>query len=294
MADSSPRRWLRRLIIGTGSLLALAYVGVCALMFFFQEQLLYIPHAEVGRTPADVGLQFEGLELQTEDGEHISAWFVPAPDARGAVLYSHGNAGNISNRLSVVEDLHTLGLDVLIYDYHGFGESTGEPGEQETYLDAMRAWQWLTQERGVAPKRTLIWGRSLGGGVAVWLASQVEPAGLVVESSFTSIPEVGAAHYPFLPVALLNRHDYPSLERIPSIDAPILVAHGQTDRVVPYEHGRALFDAAGDPKQFIELDGGHNDAGLASAGHRADLETFLEQVLPRDDQVAAYSDTTSR
>lgn len=294
MASSSPRRWLRRLLIGAGSLIALLYVGVCALMFFFQEQLLYIPHQGLGRTPADVGLEFQTLALRTEDGEQISAWFVPAADSRGAVLYSHGNAGNMSNRLPVVEDLHGLGLDVLIYDYHGFGESTGQPGEQETYQDAMRAWQWLTQEHGVEPGRTLIWGRSLGGGVAVWLASQVEPAGLVVESSFTSIPEVGAVHYPFLPVALLNRHEYPSLERMPTIAAPVLVAHGQPDRVVPYEHGRALFEAAPDPKRFIELTGGHNDPGLASESYREGLAEFLDQALPTANEVAVYSDTTSR
>ncbi len=276
---SKTRRWLKRTIVGGLALGVGLYVAACTLMYVFQDQLLYIPAAEITTTPADVGLAFEPVTFESADGESIAAWFVPAAASRGVVLYSHGNAGNMSNRVPVVEDLHALGLDVLIFDYHGFGGSTGEPGETETYRDAEAAWAWLARERAVPPDRIIVWGRSLGGGVATWLATRTHPAALVVESSFTSIPDVAAVHYPYLPVHMLTRHEYPSLTRMPEISAPLLVAHGQADRVVPYAHGRALFEAASEPKTFVELGGGHNDPGLASPQYRSQLERFLDEVL---------------
>jgi fermentation-respiration switch protein FrsA (DUF1100 family) len=264
------------------------YAGVCGLMFAFQDQLLFIPSGSVEHTPADVGLPYEAVTLDTADGESISAWFVPANEdggpARGVVLYSHGNAGNLGNRVSTIERLHGLGLDVLAYDYHGFGESTGSPGEAQTYLDARAAWDWLAKTRGVSPERIVIWGRSLGGAIAVWLAAElaneeVQPAGLVIESSFTSIPDVASSYYPYLPVRLLVRHEYPSRTRLNDVRVPLLVAHGSEDGVVPYDHGRALFDSAREPKRFVRLEGGHNDAGLTGRAHRAGLEAFLASVL---------------
>lgn len=270
---------LRRIIVGGASLLVAAYLGLCVLLIVFQERLIYIPNTAVERTPADVGLDYEALSLATADGETIAAWYVPGEADHATVLYSHGNAGNLGHRLGVVEDLHAMGLSVLIYDYHGFGDSTGDPGESETYADAMACWTWLTEERGVPPEEVVIWGRSLGGGVAVWLATQVEPGALVVESSFTSIPDVGAVHYPWLPVRLANRHEYPSLERIDDVGVPVLIAHGDGDAIVPYEHGRALFSAAAEPKSFVELSGDHNGLGLASEAFRPQLAGFLATAM---------------
>lgn len=289
LSEMAAPRWLKRTLTATLGTAVTLYAMVCGLMFVLQDELVFVPDREVARDPGDVGLAFDSLTLATDDGESIAAWFVPASEqpARGVVVYSHGNAGNLGNRVGVLEDLHGLGLDVLLYDYHGFGDSTGSPGESETYLDARAAWNWLTKERKIPPDRVVIWGRSLGGAVAVWLASQTcaagvageRPAGLIVESSFTSIPDVGAAYYPYLPVRLLNRHEYPSLARIAAVNVPVLVAHGPDDGVVPYAHGRELFAAAGEPKVFVELEGGHNDAGLASPAHRAALEAFLASTL---------------
>jgi hypothetical protein len=282
VSKEAPERksWLRRFAVGGLSTAAAGYLGICLLLFVFQEKLIYIPYAEVKRTPADVGIEYESLSLTTDDGETIAAWYVPAAESRATVLYSHGNGGNLGNRVRVVEDLHAMGLNVLIYDYHGFGDSTGEPGETETYADAMACWKWLTEGKGVPNTQIVVWGRSLGGGVAVWLATQVEPGALVLESSFTSIPDVGAVHYPWLPVRLANRHEYPSLERMDDVRSPILVAHGDGDAIVPYAHGQALFAAATEPKSFVELSGDHNGPGLAHLRFRSQLESFLAGALP--------------
>jgi len=262
------------------------YLGLVGCMYAIQSSLVYLPDL-AGRdllaTPEDIGLGYRTTSLSTSDGETLHGWFVPAPEARATLLFFHGNAGNISHRLESIAVFHQLGLNVLILDYRGYGRSTGKPSEQGTYRDAQAAWEYLIGTEGLKPGDIVLFGRSLGGAVAVWLATQVQPAALVLESSFTSVPDLGAQLYPWLPVRLISRLHYDSRARLPQVQVPVLVIHSRDDEIIPIDHGRALFAAANRPKHFLELRGGHNDGFVLSREHYlAGLRGFLEASLPRN------------
>jgi fermentation-respiration switch protein FrsA (DUF1100 family) len=175
------------------------------------------------------------------------------------VLLFHGNAGNISHRLDYAAMFDRLRLSTLLVEYRGYGRSTGSPSEQGTYRDATASWRWLTQTKGVPASDIVLFGESLGGAVAAWLAARERPRALVLASTFTSIPDLAAEFYPFLPVRWLSRFDYNTLDALSRVNAPVLVAHSRTDDIIPYSHGERLFAAAREPKSFLELRGGHND-----------------------------------
>lgn len=241
--------------------IAIAYGAIVALLFLFQSRLVYFP--EIGRdiaaTPQAYGLDFESVNIATEDGETLHAWWVPAKDARGTILFFHGNAGNISHRIDYLLMFRRLGYATLIFDYRGYGKSTGSPSEEGTYRDAAAAWRWLTQTRGIGPGDIVFAGESLGGAVASWLAVRHAPRALVLLSTFTSAPDLGAQVYPFIPVRLISRFSYDNLANLRQIKAPVLVAHSRDDDIVPFGHGKRIFEAASEPKQFLEMRGGHND-----------------------------------
>jgi fermentation-respiration switch protein FrsA (DUF1100 family) len=270
-----------------------AAVSVWALlvtaMFFFQSSLVFFPSREIVATPDQAGLYYEPVEIHTRDGVRLKAWYVPATEARATVLFLHGNAGNISHRLMALQALHGLGLAVLILDYRGYGESAGSPSEHGTYRDALAAWEYLTTTRGATADRVVLYGESLGGAVAAWLATRETPAGLILESSFTSLRELAERFYPFFPSPLLRMH-YPTLERLARVRCPVLVAHSQDDEIVPYEHGRRLFAAAPGTKQFVERQGGHNDAFVTGTEVLvAGIDRFIAGIAdPARDQGALH------
>jgi fermentation-respiration switch protein FrsA (DUF1100 family) len=249
--------WILKLAL----ILAFAYAGLAALVYFQQDKLLYYPGVgrELVATPERVGLSFEDLAIRTEDGETLHAWWIPARHARGAVIVFHGNAGNISHRLDYGVMFDRLGFSTLLVEYRGYGRSSGSPSEQGSYRDAAASWQWLTQTKGIPAGDVVLFGESLGGAVAAWLAARERPRALVLASTFTSVPDLAAQLYPFLPVRLLSRYEYNTLDALPRIQAPVLVAHSPSDDIVPYSHGERLFAAAQEPKSFLELSGGHND-----------------------------------
>lgn len=259
--------------------LGLAYAALVALMWFRQESLLYlpgIPSRQLAATPAAIGLEHEELWIETADGETLHAWFVPAQRERGSLLFFHGNAGNISHRLESLRAFNRLGLSVLIVDYRGYGQSTGRPSEHGTYEDARAAWRHLVEQRGVAADEIVVFGRSLGGAVATWLAAEKAPRGLIVESAFRSVPDLAAELYWFLPVRRLARIEYPVETLIARVDAPVLVVHSREDEIIPFRHGEALYAAHPGPKRFLELRGGHNTGFLDSGREYLDgLEAFL-------------------
>jgi len=255
---------------------ATAYAGVAAVLFVFQERFVYFPSAALEADPRAAGLDFDEVRLHASDGVALHGWFVPARERRATALFLHGNAGNVSHRLDTLLVLHRLGLDTLIVDYRGYGASAGRPTEAGTYRDAEAAWRHLTAERGIPAHQILVFGRSLGGAVAAWLASEVTPGALVVEATFTSVPALGARIYPWLPVRLLARIRYDSLARIGRVRCPVLVAHAREDEVVPFEHGRALHAGAPGAPRFLELDGGHNDGFVVTGARYAEaLSEFL-------------------
>jgi fermentation-respiration switch protein FrsA (DUF1100 family) len=227
--------------------------------------LLYFPARDLAARPA---LPFTDLDIVAGDGERLHGWWVPAAtaDRRGHVLLLHGNAGNIGDRVPHVELLAAAGFDVLAFDYRGYGRSSGRPGEQGTYLDARAALGALLSQDGVDPARVIYLGESLGGAIALELALASPPAGLVLQSTFTSIRDMARLHYPLIPRAAVP-DAYPSLRLIRGLRAPLLCLHGERDEIVPLLHGEALYDAAPQPKVMHVFRGvAHNDV-LAHAGH---------------------------
>ncbi|MDE2366407.1 MAG: alpha/beta hydrolase [Betaproteobacteria bacterium] len=271
----------------------IAYAVLLAAILFFQPKLIYFP--DIGRaiiaTPDEAGLAYEPVKISTIDGKTLHGWFVPAPAATETVLFFHGNAGNISHRMQYLSMFHSLGYDTFIFDYRGYGNSSGSPSESGTYEDAQAAWQYLTEERCIPPDRIILFGESLGGAIAAWLAAREKPGLLVLASAFTSVPDVAAKLYPFLPVRLLSRFEYNTLKSLQSVSCPVFVAHSPDDEIVPFAQGQALYEAASGPKQFLELQGGHNDgfifmrkewAGALDEFVRANLsETAPESSLSR-------------
>jgi fermentation-respiration switch protein FrsA (DUF1100 family) len=247
---------------------------------FLQGRLIYFPSRGYAATPADVGLAFEDLTLTTSDGVGIAAWYVPCEAAKGTLIFAHGNGGNIADRLHAVKLLHGMGMNVLIFDYRGYGRSEGRPTESGTYEDAAAAWRYLTENRGQSPERIVLFGESLGGAVAIETARRYRPAALVVESTFTSLVDVGRLHYPLLPVRLLLRYRYDSIDKVGAITCPKLFIHGRDDTLVPLDNARRLFEAAAKPKQFLETPGDHNEAGFTYAPEYTQrLAVFLDAVL---------------
>ncbi|WP_285905838.1 alpha/beta hydrolase [Pseudodesulfovibrio pelocollis] len=265
------------------SILAVMYLCLAAWVYLTQRRLLYFPTRSVVATPADAGLAFEDVLLVNGLGTELHGWWLPHPKARFTLLFCHGNGGNISHRLESLRIFHDLGLSVLIFDYSGYGRSQGEPSETATRADARAAWDWLF-ERGVEPGSVIVFGRSLGGAVAAGLAAQVvaqgaAPAGLIVESTFTSVPDMGARLYPWLPVRLLARDRYDAAEALTGLRIPALFVHSPADEIVPHALGRALFEGYQGPKSFLALRGGHNDGFLLSGRDYTDgLARFLDSL----------------
>ena len=244
--------------------------GSSGLLTSLQRRFLYFPARGFIASPRDQGFEHEDVHLVAGDGVPIHAWWLPVGGASRTVLFLHGNAGNVSYWLDVAATFRDVGWNTLLIDYRGYGKSQGTPTEIGTYLDARAAWRHLVLDRGIDADRLVIAGRSLGGGVATWLALEQECAGLVLEATFTSIADVVSDSLPLPGIGRLVRLGYESLARIPRISVPLLVVHGRQDELVPFAHGRRLHQAARDPKQFVELAGGHNDA------FSLDRATYLE------------------
>ncbi len=243
----------------------LAYVAWGLVLLLMQPTLLYRPSREVGPTPADLGLDYEQVTFPSGDGVTLTGWYIPAANAHFTMLFCHGNGGNITHRLDSIEMFHSLGLSCFVFDYRGYGGSQGRPTEPGTYRDARAAFEWLTQTRQIPADRIVVAGRSLGGSIAAHLAADVQPAALVVESAFTSYPDIAAKFYPYLPVRLFARFRYDTLAYIRNVSFPVMIVHSRDDELVPFEFGLRLFEAAHEPKRFVEIFGSHND-GFQVAG----------------------------
>ncbi|WP_181697790.1 alpha/beta hydrolase [Nocardia sp. GTS18] len=221
--------------------------------------LVYHPERHLAQTPAALGLDYRDLHMRTADGIDLHGWFVRAEHPRAHILYAHGNAGTIGDRVSIIALLVAAGFDVLAFDYRGFGHSTGAPGEHGTYLDARAARTALLEQPEVDPARVVYLGKSLGGGVLLELAGEYPPAGMVLMSTFSGMRDAARSVYPFLPAPLVP-DAYPNLRRISALRAPVLMMHGEHDELLPLRHAERLYAAANEPKQLIVVPGaGHND-----------------------------------
>jgi len=274
---------VKRRTMTTLVLILLAVIFFVVWLSWNEPRMLYHPSSEIEETPDKLGLHYENINLTTSDGVNINGWFVPGENlaednhvTRLTVLFFHGNAGNISHRLEKIGIFRDLGVDTFIIDYRGYGRSEGRPNEQGTYHDAQAAYEYLTQQRKLAPRSIVTYGESLGCAIAADLASKVELRGLVLEEGFTSTGDVGQEMFPFLPVRRLVRNKYDTISKLPGIHIPLLIFHSREDTLINFSHGQRLFAAANDPKQFVELHGGHNDAFEVSAlTYRAALSKFF-------------------
>jgi uncharacterized protein len=243
------------------------WVLLSLLLYIFQPKFVYYPFSSLQATPKDAGLNYEEVYLNTSDGLKIHGWFVPHENPRATLLFLHGNGGNISHRLDKLWMYNQLGLAVFIIDYRGYGLSKGSPSEQGTYLDAEAAWNYLTNQKQIPASDIIIYGESLGGAVASRLASRVEAGALIVESVFSSIADIGKHYYPYLPVSLIARYKYPVADYIQEVLYPVLVIHSPADEIIPFEMGKKVYEAANQPKDFLEITGDHN-GGFLHSGDR--------------------------
>lgn len=274
-------------------ILAFTVIGIFSIVllrWLIPSIFVFHPTGAIAATPSDAGLDYENVRLQTPDGETLAAWYIPAaPDTSGpgrdlTMLFFHGNAGNISHRVESIAFFHNLGLSVFIVDYRGFGESTGKPSVRGTIQDACAAWQWLTEHKGVPASRIILFGRSLGGGVAAALAAQVTPKALVLESTFTSLHAVGETIFPWLPKFLFPE-EYATVGNLENLHVPLLVVHSPDDEVISFRMGREIFDRYNGPKSFLQIRGSHNqgwlsDMAVYEEGVRLFLITLLSHSAP--------------
>ncbi len=282
----STSRWKRRVVIAV-SVILVGYVGLCGYMWATQREQIFVPEVALQTTPARLGMQFEKISIPVGTGMDkgdLSAWWVSA-DKQNAptLLYLHGNYRNIGNNVEHTLRLHNSGYNVLLVDYRGFGQSTGgKPSEIKVYADAEAAWQYLLRQRGIKPQQVFIYGHSLGGAIAIDLAiHHPEAAGLITESTFTSMQAMGSLEYGFLPVGLLLNQRFDSLKKITRLKIPLLMIHGTWDKKVPVSMARELYDAAPQPKQLVLIEGGeHNNSGAVGlVEYRAALAGFINNGI---------------
>jgi fermentation-respiration switch protein FrsA (DUF1100 family) len=280
--DYSPRR---RLWLAAAALCAAVWIAI-TMWSSVVNSMLYFPTRSLDGTPASVGLRHADLDIPTSDGQRLHGWWIPSPrrPAAAHVLFFHGNGGNISHRLVAARALADAGLDVLFFDYRGYGRSTGTPDEAGTYRDARAARTALLARPGIDAAAIVYLGESLGGAVAAELSLAEPPAGLILQSAFTSVRELARLHYPAVPSALVP-DAYPTLERIARVKCPVLILHGDLDDIVPVGHGEALFAAAGGSKRLEVVRGaGHNDFMMVTgAAYGETIAAWAREVtgLPR-------------
>lgn len=294
------------LLVVAGGLLIIPRLVRRAAPFFLYHPA---PLSSAASSPSHWGIS-RGQEvwLHTSDGVRLHAWWVspsggagdadgpprPSPDdsgsgpgeagACGTVLFFHGNAGHLADRAEIARRLSRRGLNVLLPDYRGYGRSQGEPSEEGLYRDAVAAYRYVVDRRGVSPGRVVVAGHSLGGAVAVALSSQARVGGLVVTAAFRSLPEIARDLYPWLPGSWFEWAEvpYPTLDRMSRVSTPVLVGRGSRDQLIPRSHVRALYEAAPDPKRWVEAEGaGHNDL-WSEPGYWRALDRFLADTLGCD------------
>lgn len=254
--------------------------ALAAYIYFNQKNMVFFPIKELALTPGQLGLDYEDVYINLAVNEKIHGWYFPVSDSGNSkvVLFCHGNAGNISHRIETAQFLLNQKVNVLMFDFRGYGNSDGEPGEENIYADAWACYDWLLAEKKFKPENVFIFGRSLGGAVAVNLADKVKCGGLVVESSLTSAADMGKKLFPFFPVKWLLRYKFDSIGKIGSVNCPVLITHSRHDDIVPFSMGQALFQAAKEPKQFVELPGKHNERDyLENARYLNAFKRFLNR-----------------
>ncbi len=248
------------------------------LFYFIQPALVFFPDRELAATPRDWGLKYTDVRFKAADGTALHGWYIPAANSDKALLFLHGNAGNISDRAESIKIFHRLGFSILIFDYRGYGRSRGSPSEKGLYLDARAGWKQL-RAKGFKPAQITLFGRSLGGAVASRLATRVQPAALVLESTFSSVRDMANQMLPLLSKLLYKRFRFDTVDNIRRITTPLLVLHSPDDEIIPFRLGQKIYLHANSSKSFVRLKGGHNDGFMRSQpGYEQALRKFFHRV----------------
>ncbi len=273
-------RFVRQIIIAA----IVAIILWSALTLIFENHFIFFPEKYSSSEYAE-SEQVPGLIdcwPVTDDGVRLHGWYLRADSAIATLVIAHGNAGNISHRLDLLVAIRRAGFNVFMFDYRGYGRSEGSPDEDGIYRDGLAAFDFVHNLTGIDTQRIIFWGTSLGGAVAVEVATRKRVAGLILESTFTSASDMAGVHYPYLPSRFILRAKLNSIDKIAKIHVPLLIIHGGRDRTVPFRLGKQLFDAANEPKEFFEIPSAdHNDtyvAGGTAYFHR--LRKFVVDNLP--------------
>lgn len=263
---------LRRWFLGA----LLLYGGLLVVLTFLQSKLLYFPTKDM-LSPSRFGLNVEDVWVTSSGGKKIHGWWVPHPKAKLTLLWFHGNAGNLTHRAPMISEFQaSFQVNILILDYQGYGKSEGSPSEEGIYADAKAMWDWLLQEKQQKPEQIVVLGRSLGCAIASHLVTQVQPAALILDSPFSSFVDVASAHFPWLPVRWIARFRYTTAEYVKKRSCPLLVIHSPDDEVIPYKLGQRCYEQAASPKEFLQIQGTHNDGFYQSkSDYVAAVRKFL-------------------
>ena len=274
--------WLYSLL----AIIVFIYALKAVILYRRQGEHVYNPRREFIGTPADVGLDFEDIHFRSMDNTLLHGWFCPTPHSSKAVLLFHGNTGNISDCLESLKMFADMDYSSFVFDYRGYGHSEGQPNEQGTYHDAEAAWDWLLREKHYAPNDVVIIGRSLGAAIASHLACRHQAAAVVLESTFTSLPDIAAETHRLVPARLMTRFNYNTLARMAGIHSPILIVHGREDQVIGFHHGERLYASANEPKAFLEIIGDHA-TGFINSGQKytRGLQEFLQRHTSKDGRI---------
>jgi len=269
MAGKKPLRKVLFMPMHWAYLIALVVIlAVCTYLFYpsVESFFIYFPQSRFDFTPEEFRLQYKEAYFNTEDGNQLHGWFFPSEKDGPVILHFHGNAGNISHRLDLVQPFLGKGFSVFLVDYRGFGKSSGRPSEPGLYKDGLAAWSYLVEKERIAPERIMLHGHSIGAAIAIEVALQKKVRGLVIESAFTSTKDMAKTMALFGLFSPVFPAHYNNLEKIPRVSVPKLVIHGERDEIVPFAMGQKLFEAATDPKFFYPVkDAGHNDVSIVGA-----------------------------
>jgi len=259
-------------ITSAGILLA----AMNAYFYVQQPHMVFYPLRKIEQTPDQWGMKYQNVTLSSTAGHKIHGWYIPGKNPNRVLLFFHGNGGNISHRQDSIEIFHHLGLNVFIIDYQGYGKSEGTPGEQAMYDDGRAAFDYLATARKFPKKDIVVFGRSLGGAVAARVAAEKQPGAVVLESTFASLPDVASYYFPFMSKIVLTRYRFNSVKQVKNIHKPLLVLHSRQDDVIPFQSGVKLYNAANNPRLFVEIVGDHNNGFMQSQPAYEDvLGSFL-------------------
>ncbi len=280
--DGKKRPLILRVLI-LSVVIGVVYGGILGWFSFKEDSFVYFPRKGL-RNADSINIGIEQVKLLTADSVQLVAWIIPATKRDTSnpwLLYFQGNGGNISSRGYIVhyKTFRSMNISTFALGYRGYGLSEGTPSEEGLYADANAAFDYLVNVRRVPPHNIILFGFSLGSAVAIELATRVNAGGVIVEGAFMSLPSVGEKQYPFLPVATMMKNRFDSINKIRRVAEPKLFLHALHDEIIPFEHGRNLFATAGDPKTFVEMNGGHEDAHIVdSLTFYGGIAQFLERL----------------